>query len=305
VLWLEAISRWKGTFTAAPDFAFRMAVQRSLPGDLDLSALRCVIVGGEIVRADTLSAFTSVFCDHGFPSVAFCPAYGMAELGLAATLTPPDHEWRDVSVSSAALADQETRSPDRGEAKTTLVASGTPLPGYAVAAGTSDHRTGQIAVRGPSVGLDGITKRGLADANGWFSTGDTGFLVGDWLYVCGRADDYVVAHGRNIYAPAIEAAVGEAQGVRAGRVTVLDRPTGEWVIVAEPADISLLRGAAAKALLRDIRRAAVDVAQATPDDVVLVAPGDLPLTSSGKLQRSQVRRRLLMGELAGANSTDA
>lgn len=297
--WLDALDRWTGTFTAAPDFGYRMAAHRARPDGLDLSPLRCAIVGGEIVRAETLTAFVDALRPGGLEATALCPAYGLAELGLAAAMTPPEQRWRALALSSAGLADDKVREARSGEPVTTLVASGVPLHGYDITCGSPEAGTAPIAVRGPSVGLDGRTGKGFAGDDGWFTTGDTGFVDdGGWLYVCGRTDDYLVAHGRNIYAPAVEAAVGEVDGVRPGRVTAVGLPSGEWAIVAESAERAPLSTEQAGALQREIRRSAVGVTTAKPDTVVLVQPGSLPLTSSGKLQRNHVRSLLVKDELA-------
>jgi acyl-CoA synthetase (AMP-forming)/AMP-acid ligase II len=296
--WIEALSHWNAAFTGAPDFAFRMAAERRAGPGLVLSSLRCAIVGGEIVRAETLDAFAAAYRDQGLDPRALCPAYGMAELGVAATMTPPGEHWRERELSSAALADGLARPPQPGEAATRLVASGLALPGYDVDTAAGDREVAQVAVRGPSLGADGATGRPFAGADGWYRTGDAGLVDGGWLYVCGRLDDWVVSHGRNIYAPAVEAAVAAVGGVRAGRVTAVGLPTGEWTIIAEPAGRTRLEPAEVGALRREIRRAAVDVAATRPDGVVIVAPGSLPLTSSGKLQRNLARARLLKGELA-------
>ena len=295
--WIEVLSHWNAAFTGAPDFAFRMAAERRPGPGLDLSSLRCAIVGGEIVRAETLDAFAAAYRDQGLDPRALCPAYGLAELAVAATMTPPEVPWQELAVSSLALADGCVRPPEAGEAACRLVASGQALPGYEVASDGGDGATGQVAVRGPSLGLDGVTGRPLAGAGGWYRTGDAGFVDGGWLYVCGRLDDWVVSHGRNIYAPAVEAAVGALGGVRAGRVTAVGLPTGGWTILAEPAARGLLGRTEAQGLRREIRQVAVDVAATRPEGVVIVAPGSLPLTASGKLQRHQARARLLKGEL--------
>jgi acyl-CoA synthetase (AMP-forming)/AMP-acid ligase II len=297
--WLEAVSHWSGTFTAAPDFAFRMAAAQVPAGAVDLGSLRCVIVGGEIVRAETLHQFAEVHAGRGFDPRALCPAYGMAELGLAATMTPPGELWRQADVATGGLADDLVRPAGSGAA-TALVASGPPLPGYEIRVGDGGSVTtgaiGAISVRGPSLGTDGETAQGFGGSSGWYAPGDRGFVRDGWLHVCGRDDDYVVTHGRNLYAPALEAAVGDVDGVRSGRVTVVGLPGGDWVVVAEAA-----RGpgnARGPDQLRwQIRRAAVAAAGARPDDVVVLAPGSMPMTSSGKLQRGVVRARLLRGEL--------
>jgi len=293
--WLEVVSHWRGSFTAAPDFAFRMAVARRPSVPVDLGCLRCVIVGGEIVRAETLREFEQAFVASGFDPIAFCPAYGMAELGLAATMTPPDVHWQQAVVDTDALADDLVRPAGKG-ATTALVASGPPLPGYDVRVGdeASDASASvrALSVQGPSLGIDGSSGARFGGTSGWYSPGDRGFLRDGWVHVCGRDDDYVVARGRNLYAPPIEAVVGAIEGVRSGRVTVVGQPDGTWVVVAEATKGSI-EGHDRDHLRWEIRRAVVELAGAKPDDVVVLAPGSMPMTSSGKLQRGAVRAQLL------------
>lgn len=297
-IWLEAIHRWRGSVTASPDFGYRMATQPSPSGAFELTSLRCAIVGGEITRFETLLGFDAAYRHHGFSSTAFCPAYGMAELGLAATMTLPEEHWRSLRVSTLALAEGCVEVPDAGEPETTVVGSGSPLPGYTVRCDAPRGATGDISVRGPSIGFDGTTGVSFAGSDGWYLTGDTGYADERSLYVCGRIDDYLVAHGRNLYAPAIEATLSEIDGVRAGRVAATGVPNGEWVIVAEPDSCGRLTAAESNSVRRAIRRAAVGIATAQPDEIVLVERGTLPLTPSGKLQRNEVRSRWLKDTLA-------
>lgn len=295
--WLEAIDRWRGSFTAGPDFGFRMATQRPPAGAVDLSHLRCVIVGGEIVREATLAGFCEAYQPSGFDPTALCPSYGLAEVGLAAAITPPDEPWRARSLSASALADDQVRAPADGDTAMALVASGRALAGYDVRCDAESAGIGPIVVDGPSVGVDAATGASLAGERG-YDTGDVGFVDDGWLYVCGRVDDYIVTRGRNVYAPVVEAAIGELDGVRPGRVTVVGLPDGSWAAVAEPAGAEVPGPQAAESLRRRIRQAAVRATASKPDRVVVVAPGSLPLTSSGKLRRSQVRSRLVNGDLS-------
>lgn len=302
-LWIETISHWRGTFTAAPDFGYQMAARRPPTAAVDLSSLRCAIVGGEITKADTLAAFTTTYRGRGVDPAALCPAYGMAELGVAAAMTPPPVPWRSVRLSTGALADERVAPAVPALPATTLVACGPPLSGYKVRCRGPSGGTGTISVWGPSVGVDGRTGETFAGPDGWYTTGDTGFVDDDgWLYVAGRQDDYLVTHGRNIYAPAVEAAVAQLDGVRSGRVTAVGLPNGEWAVVAEPAARTPLTTAQLDTLRRDIGRAAVRVTAAQPDHVVVAERGHVPLTASGKLQRNEVRKRLLRDDIATASA---
>jgi fatty acid CoA ligase FadD32 len=179
----------------------------------------------------------------------------------------------------------------------TVVSSGRPLRGYEVRCDGAAGEVGAVAVRGPSIGTDALSGASFAGLDGWMSTGDLGMMLDGWLYVFGRGDDYLVARGRNIYAPAVEDAIGHLAAIRAGRVAAVGLPTGEWVIAAETVSNAATETHEVGAVLREIRQTAIAVADCSPTNVVLVDRGRLPFTSSGKLQRREVTRRYLNGEL--------
>jgi acyl-CoA synthetase (AMP-forming)/AMP-acid ligase II len=268
-VWLRAIAEWRGTVTAAPDFGYRIAARTGFRGDL--SPLRCAIVGGEVVRSSTLQAFAHATKDCGFEPAALCPAYGLAEVGVAATLTPPGVHWRDSPV------ERLSRRPDnRSDSAARLVSSGPPLPGHRVRAGKVSEEAERIEIvveapTGPRI----------------VPTGDLGFTDEDgWLYVTGRDDDFVVLHGRNTYAPVLEEAIECIPGVRAGHVALSVMPTGEVVVLCEvEEDVSTGQRSA---IAHEIRRTCVQLALARPDQVQFVDRGVLPFTTSGKLQRSRL-----------------
>lgn len=296
--WLANLDRWGGTFTAAPDFGYRLAVQRRPTGPLNLRRLRCAIVGGEIIRADTLHAVTEAFAADGLTPESLCPAYGLAELGLAASMSPPTEHWRTETLEIAALGDHRRVAHNGDAGGISLVASGLPLDGYRIEVQAGPDEIGAIDIMAPAAGNDAATGRPLANAEGLLATGDIGYLSEDgWVYVCGRGDDHLVAHGRNIYAPVVESAVSNVPGVRDGRVTAIGTPTGEWIIAAELDGAGLSSTTEIARLRQEVRRAAVSVSTASPDEVILLRPGTLPMTSSGKLQRHEVRRRWLNGAL--------
>lgn len=294
-LWLEALTRWRGTVTAAPDFGYRMATGR-VPGDLDLGPLRCAIVGGEVVRATTLRAAAEALGPAGLEAAALCPAYGLAEIGLAATITPPGEHWRERALDGRALADQRLEPPQGQRPATTLAASGPPLAGYGVEVAAPRSGIGGLLVSAPVAGRR-PGGRVLTDERGLVPTGDVGFLDDGWLYVCGREDDHVVVHARTLHAPSLEAAIADVGAVRSGRATVVGLAGGEWVVAAEVAVEVLASAVDRDAVERQVRRAAVAASGARPDHVVLLPPGALPMTSSGKVQRHEVRRRWLASAL--------
>lgn len=293
--WIDALDHWGGTFTASPAFGYSLAARRPL--NVTLDRLRCAIVGGDIVQANALDTFSDAFESCGFDARAFCPAYGLAEVGLAATLTAPGDRWRKMNVDYIELGERRIRAPGGTDSGFALVSSGPPLKDYRVAGG-DDGQLGHIAVSLFARDSNSqVTSTGLNPSNRRIvQTTDLGFTDDDgWLYVVGRDDDYISVRGRNLYAPAIEAAVGNVPGVRAGRVTAVGLPTGEWLIALE----RQLRttGGGTSHLGSAVQRAVIGACDSRPDHVVVLGPGRLPLTSSGKLQRRSVQSRWISGEL--------
>lgn len=289
--WMAEIDHWHGTFTASPTFGYALAAKHANGAKLRLGSLRCAIVGGDVVGADTLSVFESAFSSSGLGSQALCPAYGMAELGLAAAMTPPEERWRFTDVETGPLAEGQWQPRSSSSSRTSrLVASGPALHGYSFAGPNARGLLGELKIRTPACGSDATTGEPLADEEGVLATTDVGRLDRDgWIYVCGRNDDYLSIRGRNVYLPAIEEALNDTQGVRAGRVTVAGAPTGDWVVALEA--LPHLTTDEVKATARAARRAAVSIAQAQPTEVLVVEPGTLPMTSSGKVQRAEVLKR--------------
>lgn len=289
--WLEACCSFGSTITSAPNFGFEVSVLRRRAG-LDLSRLRVCITGAEPVRAETLDRFASAFGSDGFDSRAFCPAYGLAELALAVTVTEPSTHWHAVELDPRALADRLIVS---GSSGTRLVSSGHALQGYDVK--IDEGEVGEILVRGPSLGDMYADGQPVRDGDGWFHTRDLGFLDAGALYVVGRIDDVFQVAGRNIYAVDIEMHVSELGGIRQGRVVAVLDSTDALTIVAEcepnVKDPLSVKGLATTT--RDLVARRVGVA---PRTVLLVERGTLPMTSSGKTQRGVVRDRLASGGLA-------
>ncbi len=298
-LWLAAISEWRGAVTAAPDFGYRLCIDRAAPGSYDLSHIRFAIAGGETIRATTLHDFSQTFAASGFRPEAFCPAYGMAEVGLAISLTPASDLWTELHLSTAALAEHrlERAGIDMTAADvSTLVASGRTLSGYSIRSDEPSGLVGHLEVRGPSTGVDALTGMPLAADSGWMDTGDFGCVEDGLVIVSGRSDEYIVTHGRNLYAPTVEAAIGSVIGVRAGRAAIVGLPSGDWIVAVEPETNDTLSEKSRRGLVHEVHKTVVPLTGSRPFAVVLIGRGRLPITPSGKLQRNELRRRYLANE---------
>lgn len=306
-LWLRAISKYRGTTSPAPNFAYALCTERVRDGELDgcdLSCWRMAMNGAEPLSAATLRRFEDRFSRWGFRRDALMPVYGLSEATLAVTFTKAGTRWVSERFDPDALARGLAVEADDGSE---WVSSGRPLPDFDLEirdeGGTPlpPGIVGRIHARGPSVmkGYYGRTDSPVED--GWLDTGDLGFLHDDNLYVTGRAKDVLVLRGHNHAPQEIERAVDAVASVRTGcSVAVSD--------IGDDAERVLLfvevRGERGD-LARDCREAVMAACGIALSDVVVLAPGTLPRTSSGKLRRSETLRLWKTGGLSAPAPVNA
>ena len=324
--WLAALSTYGGSVSGGPDFAFRLCTERvpdaALAG-LDLSAWRVAFCGSEPIRPETLRDFAARFARCGLDASALYPCYGLAEGTLFVTGGRRGAGVDYARFDAAALARDAVRGAGGdGEARgggaalgdaasVELVACGATQAGHEVrimtAAGVpTANGVGEIWASGPSIAkgywnnpqasADTFVKH---DSRIWLRTGDLGFVDQGRLFVTGRAKDMIILRGQNLYPQDVEAAVAdEVELVRKGRVAAFPvrTPQGEGLGVAAEIGRSVQKMVAPQQLADAIADAAARVSQEAPVLVLLLQPGALPKTSSGKLQRSSC----LPGWRAGA-----
>lgn len=288
--WLAACAEFGATITAAPNYAYEMAVRRR--GQVhNLGRLRTCIVGGEPIRTGALERFADAFRDSGFDSTALCPSYGMAEAVLAVTGTPRSGvRWHAAELESL-VPDPEAAVGSAGYSQ--IVGCGTPLPGYEVR--IDGDGVGEILVKGPSVADCYADGTRLPDAEGWFHTRDLGVVRDGELYVLGRTDDVFHVAGRNIYAIDVEAYAGEVTGVRAGRVVAV--PEGGALTLVAECEPAFIDQASATRLAQALKQQIVARVGVAPQRVLLTRGGALPLTASGKIRRRPLLAALQSSEL--------
>ncbi|MEU7474459.1 amino acid adenylation domain-containing protein [Lentzea sp. NPDC042327] len=320
VRWLRAISEFGASASAAPDFAYAECVRRVSDEDLaglDLSAWRLALVGAEPVRAPTLRAFAERFGPAGFRAEAFLPCYGLAEAtlfvaGAAASALPVELtvDRAELARGSVVPAGSGATLVGCGTARgTDLVAVVDPATGRERAAG----EVGEIWVSGPTVGAgywaneDETQRVFRARLDGsdrdWLRTGDLGFRRDGELFVTGRLKELIVIRGANHYPADIEQSAATAgPGLAAGRAAAFavdDGETERVVLVHEVArGFTTDQPAEVAALIRAVREAVTRDHLLELADVVLVRPGSVPRTSSGKVRRTACREQYLTGTLA-------
>lgn len=326
--WLQMITRFRGGYSGGPSFAFELCVRRISAAEhreLDLGSWKMAFCGAEPVRASTLEAFSATFADCGFRREAFHPTYGLAESTLIVTGGHSHGRGPKVRRFSAAALGRGDVVPDPAAGSRALVGCGSLLDGAELAivdpetrAVAGPGRVGEIWVRGPSV-AQGYFRRPddnasvfgarLAPGSGgpFLRTGDLGFLWEDELFFAGRLKDLLIVRGKKHFPQDLEATV-EA------RRPELFRPgcAAAFAVEIEGEDRVVVvqevqRGSGDPAQLE---RAAAEAAQAVFDDhgigvhaIVLIAAGDLPKTSSGKVQRHAARELYLTGQLAALVGT--
>jgi len=315
--WLWTIHERRATLSAAPNFAYEL-VARRLPDaaieGLDLSSWRVALNGAEPVSPATLDRFAARFGPCGFRRQALLPVYGLAECAVGLSFPPLGRGPRVDRVSRVELehhAHALPAAPGDAEAATiSLVSVGRELPEHEVRivddAGhdLGERSVGRLVFRGPSA-TSGYYRNPEATASitlpgGWLDSGDLAYRADGEIHVCGRRKDLIIKGGRNIAPQEIEEAAADVAGIRRGCVVAFGVPsaalgTESLVVVAEtrlgdPEARERLVGAVIAHLAE-----ALDV---PPDEVVLVAPGTVPKTSSGKLRRSAAREQFLAGSLA-------
>lgn len=305
-VWLRAMSERRATISFAPNFAFALSTRRTSAEEvaaLDLKHVRVLGCGAEPINHAVLQRFLDTFAPAGLEPEALAPCYGLAEATLAVTLSPPNRRYLVDHVQTAALSSGRAIAADSEQADT-LVGCGPPLPAHEVVirdtAGTTlaDRVVGEIWVRGPSVahayvGAAPETSTTFA-TDDWLRTGDLGYLADGELFVTGRVKDLLILNGRNIDPQRVEWLAESVPGVRAGGVVACTRPgphSEELVVVAES------RTADDPGLGLGVHEAVAAALGIPVHDVVVVPPGTVPKTTSGKPRRQETRRRYLEGAL--------
>ncbi|MFQ6325770.1 fatty acyl-AMP ligase [Nocardia sp. CWNU-33] len=306
LLWAELIDKYRGTVTAAPNFAYSLLARRlkqAEAGSLDLSSVRYMWNGAEPVDPDTMDALAAAGQRFGLNPMALTPVYGMAETTLAVSVPDPGHgqvldivdaDLLEALGKAVPVHDDHThqgnvrRLPTLGYLVDNLEgrvvdAERQPLPTRSV---------GVIELRGPAVTAGYITVNGFRSAQddeGWLDTGDIGYFTEEGLVVvCGRIKDVIIMGGRNIYPTDIERAAMHVTGVRPGNAVAVRLDAGEkresFAVVVESNDHQ--NADEVKRIEHEIVHAVFTEVGVRPRTVTVLGPGALPKTSSGKLRRS-------------------
>ncbi len=311
--WLRAIHRYRGTISAAPNFAYELCVKRiddaQMEG-LDLGSWRIAANGAEPVLPETLRRFTERFARCGFRPAAMTPVYGLAECTVGLLCPPLGRGPRIDRVRRLPFSRLGRAEPAAADDVNALrfVSCGLPLPDHEVrivdvlGRETGERVEGRLEFRGPSATLGYYRNpegtRRLFDGE-WLDSGDRAYVAAGEVYLTGRVKDIVIRGGRNIYPHELEDAIGSIPGVRRGCVAAFGSPdpgsgTERLVVLAETRET----GTAGQDSLRArIVEATVAVLGEPPDEVVLAPPHSVLKTSSGKIRRAACREQYEAGRV--------
>ncbi len=327
IRWLRTISHYRATGSSAPNFGYDLCIQAIKPEqcvDLDLSSWRVAVTGAEPVRAETVQRFCERFGPYGFRPEAFYPCYGLAESTVFVS--------GGLSTDPPILLEVDKTAVEKGQVM--RVTAGQPGGQTLVGCGQSwadqqviivhpatltpctEREVGEIWVRGPSVALgdrqqpeatqetfDGY----LADtgAGPFLRTGDLGFLQGKELFVTGRIKDLIIIRGRNHYPQDIEQTVEKSHPSlqhSAGATFSVEIDGEERLVIVQEVKRTHIRNLPVDEVLGNIRQAVTQEHQVQIHALLLLEPGTIPKTSSGKIQRRACREGFLTHTLAAINS---
>ncbi|MCE9604697.1 MAG: methenyltetrahydromethanopterin cyclohydrolase [Planctomycetia bacterium] len=319
--WLQAISKYRATVSGGPNFAFDLCVDRISPeqrATLDLSCWEVAFCGAEPVRHETLERFTEAFAPSGFRREAFYPCYGLAESTLMVTGGRPDRPPVKVSFQSDGLEKNRVvpvanEDPDAR----CLVGCGAVAGGQSVwivdpesLQPAAPDVIGEVWVRGPSVAA-GYWKMpeqtretfGAYLPNGegpFLRTGDLGFFFDGELFVTGRIKDLIIIRGGNYYPQDIEHSVQKANAtlaLGAGAAFSIEQDETEKLVIVHEMNVRQCENP--DAIFTAMRNAVAEDHELQLDSIVLLKPGQIPKTSSGKIQRRATKALYVEGMLTG------
>jgi acyl-CoA synthetase (AMP-forming)/AMP-acid ligase II len=300
---LEAIGDFRATLCWLPNFAFHHLIRMTPPeARYDLSSLRAVIDCSEPCKAATLEAFVRHFAPHGLAAAAPQVSYAMAETVFMVTQTRLGEAPRIICADAEALdRDGVVRAAAPGAAGRDMVSCGPPMAGVrlrildADGAACADREVGTVVIASATM-FDGYFRLEMTPGKleaGWYHTGDRGFLDQGELFITGRTDDLLIIHGKNIYAHDAEFCINTHCDVKPGRVVAIapfNPQTGSQslVVIAEADTMDVT---ARSALSRAIKSAINAEFAATVYEALIVSPGWLIKTTSGKISRAENLRR--------------
>jgi long-chain fatty acid adenylase/transferase FadD26 len=321
--WMQMLAGHR-SFSAAPNFAFELAVRRTSDGDmagLDLGNVHTILSGSERVHATTIRRFAERFSGYNLPNTALKPSYGLAEAMVYVASSSPGRPPTTVRFDYQKLSAGHAERCENGSG-TELVGHGAPractvrIVDPETCVEKPADQVGEIWVHGDNVAGGYWRKPELSEEifggwlvnpsagtpqEPWLRTGDLGVISDGELFIVGRIKDLLIVDGRNHYPDDIEATIQEITGGRAAAISVPNDRTEQLIAIAELKKT----GNSDEEVLHRLQSVEAKVTSAISGshsvrvaDLVLVPPGSIPITTSGKIRRSACAERYQRGEFA-------
>ena len=334
VRWLQAISRYRGTTSGGPNFAYDLCTRKITPkqiAELDLSSWAIAVNGAEPVLASTLNNFAKTFAPAGFRKSAFSPAYGMAETTVMVSMSarnaapvvreiePSALEQNLVKLVEAKTTERPAASNKTEDTETrTVIGCGQLISNNPIAIVNPDtlercesNQVGEIWVSGGSVAQGYYNRKEQtketfqayisgANEGPYLRTGDMGFIQDNELFITGRLKDIIILWGNNHYPHFLEATVEQSHpalrpaGVAAFGIPVNDE---ERLVIVQEVESKHLKTLNPEEIIGAIRLNLGIHHMLEPHAIALLRPGSTPKTPTGKTQRRACKTKYLAGEL--------
>lgn len=327
--WIQHLAANTHSWSAAPNFAFELAVRRTKDEDLDgmdLGGVLGIISGSERIHSATIRRFNERFAKFGLPDTTVRPSYGLAEATLYVISAPTGHSPATVRFDYEKLsAGHAKRCGSEGGSE--LVSYGAPrsstlrIVDPETRTENPDGKIGEIWVHGDQVaagywrnpqqtertfGGEMVDPTPGTPTSQWLRTGDLGVMSEGEMFIIGRIKDLLIVDGRNHYPDDIEATIQEITGGRVAAISVLDDTSEQLVAIAElkkRGDSEIEALDKLRAVKREVASAIKKSHSVRVADLVLVAPGSIPITTSGKIRRSACVDRYRQDEFSRLDVT--
>ncbi|MBL4868855.1 MAG: AMP-binding protein [Pseudomonadales bacterium] len=321
IRWLKAITKFQAAVSGGPNFAFDLcadAISDEALAEIDLSCWKIAASGAEPVLGPTLRRFGAKFFKSGFNPKGFVPCYGLAESTLLACANKVDKNAPPtlLSVNKDALANRVIQIESDGALAKEFVSCGQPDVDDVVIVDTDtlrlkieDH-VGEIWIRGASVATgywnnielsNGVFNQSVRGQDGYYRTGDLGFLHKGEIYISGRIKELIIIRGKNHYPGDIEHSIQGASNdlmLDCGSVFSIIVDGMERLVALQEVKQAALKNLDVSKVLESMQQAVIQHHEIKLDGVVLLKPGRVFKTSSGKIRRSACRDSYLAGEFS-------
>ncbi len=327
IRWLQAISKYKATFSGGPNIGYDYCLQSIKPeelADIDLSHWQIAASGAEPVRASTLEAFSKLVAGTGFSKDIYYPCYGMAEATLLISSKAPNEEPMMQTVDSVSLQHNKIIRVDTEHKNSQiLISCGHSWNGHDIIIVDPETKhtlkedtVGEVWVSGPSVAQGYWNKAEATEETfnahtsdsgegPFLRTGDLGYLSSGELYITGRIKDVLIIHGRNHYPQDIEQTVADSHEALMPNATAafsIMVDGKEKLVVAQEVKRSYARKIEPETLLKTIRDRISHIHDVEAHEIILLKPARIAKTSSGKIQRHRCRQQFMANSLERLNS---